>query len=96
MQFLRPKVLIMTDREFYPDLSVQYESQGKTCLAGAEWREDRGQWVCESEDFVIRLWPDSAGAGGVDFNGHLFNRHSKQRYRAARNALVNEARDLVK
>jgi len=83
----------MPDREHYPDLEVQYESRGDLCVAVAEWRES-GRWVCEDEDFVIRLWP-KRGKQPVDFNGHLFNRQSLARFKMCRDALVSEARSLV-
>jgi len=82
----------MPNQKHYPDLDVEYECRDTLCLACAEWR-DSGRWVCESEDFVIRLWP--YGDGKVDFNGHLFNRHSERRFKACRDALVSEARSLL-
>lgn len=77
----------------YRDLKVEYESRGDLYVAEAEWR-DSGRWVCEENDWVIRLYPDS-GKRTVDYNGHLFNRQSKRRYDRCKDALVSEARSLI-
>lgn len=84
----------MNNTPAYPDLKIQIEHENKFLVFEAEWRER--QWVCEDDRWVINLRPQSAVAGDVALGGHLFNRQAKTLHRKVRDALLHEARQIIK
>jgi len=80
----------MPDRQHYPDLNVEYECRDDLYVARADWRE--GRWVCENDQWAIRLTPTG---DGVTCDSFLFNRQSRRRYQCAKQALIIEARKYV-